>query len=355
MNKEAFFMTAQKKNHRPGKTFLVVFCSLLLLIGLVLLGGRLWFRLPVSDYYAASEAAFAIPGLSEGFVPQGLALDEEAGVYLVGGYMKKSGEASPVFVVDRRTGELKARATLAEPDGSAFTSHAGGLAVSGDNVLIAGSEGGCVDIFDREAILAAGDGSPVQRLGRLYTRLSENDPLGVAFVDVSMDDDGDLLTVGEFYREPQYPTAESHKFTTPSGERLQALAVTYRVSEDGLSLAPLRAYALPDLVQGFTFHDSRIWLSASWGVGFSHIYAWDLESLQPFDTISVDGQSIPMYALESCTRAVDYKLPPMSEEIVFSGEKLLTMCESASRKYYFGQLTGGQWCYATDLSRLAAR
>ena len=45
----------------------------------------------------------------------------------------------------------------------------------------------------------------------------------------------------------------------------------------------------------------------------------------------------------------------MSEEIVFSGEKLLTMCESASRKYYFGQLTGGQWCYATDLSRLAAR
>ena len=47
MNKEAFFMTAQKKNHRPGKTFLVVFCSLLLLIGLVLLGGRLWFRLPV--------------------------------------------------------------------------------------------------------------------------------------------------------------------------------------------------------------------------------------------------------------------------------------------------------------------
>ena len=35
MKKEAFFMTAQKKNHRPGKTFLVVFCSLLLLIGLV--------------------------------------------------------------------------------------------------------------------------------------------------------------------------------------------------------------------------------------------------------------------------------------------------------------------------------
>ena len=321
-------MTAQKKNHRPGKTFLVVFCSLLLLIGLVLLGGRLWFRLPVSDYYAASEAAFAIPGLSEGFVPQGLALDEEAGVYLVGGYMKKAGEASPVYVVDRRTGELKARTSLTEPDGSAFTGHAGGLAVSGDNVLIAGSEGGCVDIFDREAILAAGDGFPVQRLGQLYTRLSESDPLGVAFVDVSMDDEGDLLTVGEFYREPQYPTAESHKFTTPSGERLQALAVTYRI---------------------------RIWLSASWGIGFSHIYAWDLESLQPFDTISVDGQSIPLYALESCTRAVDYKLPPMSEEIVFSGEKLLTMCESASRKYYFGQLTGGQWCYATDLSRLAAR
>ena len=32
--------------------------------------------------------------------------------------------------------------------------------------------------------------------------------------------------------------------------------------------------------------------------------------------------------------------------------KLLTMCESATRKYYFGLLTGGQWCYATDLSKM---
>ena len=348
-------MTAQKKKRRPGKTILIVLCSILLLIALVLLGGRLWFRLPVGDYYAASEAAFAIPGLSEGFVPQGLALDEEAGVYLVGGYMKKAGEASPVYAVDRRTGELKARASLAEPDGTAFTGHAGGLAVSGCNVLIPGSESGCVDIFDRDAILSSGSGSSVQRLGRLYTRLSENDPLGVAFVDVSMGDEGDLLTVGEFYRDPQYPTADSHKFTAPSGERLQALAVTYRISEDGLSLTPLRAYALPDLVQGLTFHDGRIWLSTSWAVGFSHIYAWDLQSLQPFDTIDVEGTNVPLFALESTTRAADYKLPPMSEEIVFSGGKLLTMCESASRKYWFGLLTGAQWCYATDLTQIITR
>lgn len=345
-------MKTHKTSRRPGRTLLLVICSLLLLVVLVLVGGRLWFRLPVTGYYKASDAAFSIPGLSDGFVPQGLDYDEQDRVFLVGGYMKKAGQPSPVYAVDRSSGTVVAKASLAEADGSAFTGHAGGLAVSGDNVYVAGNDGVC--IFDREAILAAADGESVQCLGKLYTRLSEDDTLGVAFVDITPDNEGDLLTAGEFYRDPQYPTPVSHKFTAPSGEYLQALAVTYRVSEDGGSLTPLRAYALPDLVQGLTFHDGKIWLSASWAVGFSHILAWDLEALSPFSTIAVDGHEIPLYALEAATRAVDYQIPPMSEEIVFVDGKLCTMCESASRKYWFGLLTGGQWCYSTALSDMSS-
>ena len=343
--------TRTKKTRHPGRIALIALFSVILLVCIILELGRLWFRLPVKDSYAASEIAFAIPGLSDGFVPQGLDLDEEDGVFLIGGYMKRSGQASPVYAVDRKTGEVKARALLAEPDGSAFTGHAGGLAVSGDNVLVAGDS--CVYIFDREAILAAGDGGAVQCLGKLPVRLDEDDPLGVAFVDVTADEEGDLLTVGEFYRNPNYPTADTHKFTASSGEFLQALAVTYRVSEDGGTLAPLRAYALPDQVQGIAFYDGRIWLSTSWGVSSSHILAWDMQALTPFGTISVEGQEVPLFALDSASRAAEWKLPPMSEEIVFSDGKLYTMCESASRKYYFGLLTGAKWCYATDLTQLA--
>lgn len=45
-------------------------------------------------------------------------------------------------------------------------------------------------------------------------------------------------------------------------------------------------------------------------------------------------------------------IPPMAEEIVFVDGKMLTMCESASNKNFFGNLTGGRWCYATDVTSI---
>ena len=344
--------TERKRN--PWKTVAVIFGVIVLLIGLVLLGGRIYFRLPVKEYYNASEAAFEIPGLSEGFVPQGLAYDEETDVYLVGGYMKKSGAASPVYVVDAKIGELKAHASLVNADGTAFTGHAGGLAAWDCTVYVAGSR--CVHIFDKYEILAAKDGADVQCLGQIDVPLTADDSLGVAWVNIDFDGEDALLTVGEFYKNPEYTTPDSHKFSSPSGEYMQALAVTYRLSEDGGSLTPLKAYALPDLVQGFTVHDGKLWLSTSWGTGFSHIYAYDENNLEAFRSISVNGTTVPLFALDSNARTADYKIAPMSEEIVFSPDgKLLTMCESASRKYYFGLLTGAQWCYATDLSKMMSR
>ncbi|MBR5344849.1 MAG: hypothetical protein IK127_03400 [Clostridia bacterium] len=343
----------EKRKRSPWKKAVIIFGIIVLFISLVLLGGRIYFRLSVKEYYNASEAAFAIPGLSEGFVPQGLTYDEEADAYLVGGYMKAKDAASPVYTVDKKTGELKAHASLANADGSAFTGHAGGLAVWDCNVYVAGS--GCVYLFDRDEILTAKDGTQVQCLGQIDTPLTADDALGIAWVNISTDGGDTLMTVGEFYKDPEYPTPESHKFSSPSGERLQALAVTYRLSEDGGSLTPLKAYALPDLVQGFADYNGKIWLSTSWGTGFSHIYTYEEESLEAFRSIDVNGTTVPLFALDSAARTADYKIAPMAEEIVFTDGKLLTMCESASRKYYFGLLTGAQWCYATDLSKMMSR
>ena len=225
-----------KRRRNPWKTAAVVFGVLVLFIGLVLLGGRIWFRLPVKEYYGASEAAFAIPGLADGFVPQGLAFDEESGAYLVGGYMTGKGKASPVYVVDAKTGELKAHASLTNADGTPFTGHAGGLSVWGCNVYVAGN--GCLHLFDRDEILAAGDGAEVQCLGQIAVPLAAEDTLGVSWVDIQTEGDEALLTVGEFYKNPEYKTPESRKFSAPSGERLQALAVTYRLPDAPEGLRP---------------------------------------------------------------------------------------------------------------------
>ena len=329
------------KRAKKRRGLIASLVSLILLIGLILLGGRLYFRLPVRDYYAASEPAFAIPGLTEGFVPQGLAYDAAHDVYLVGGYMK-DGRPSPIYAVNRSDGAVT-KSELTADANKPFTGHAGGLAVSGDTVLVAGS--GCLWLYSLEDVIRGGTISPKGQV--LATRLSENDPVGVAFVHA----DGNIITVGEFYREPNYPTADTHKFTAPSGEKLQALAIRY-LYNNGV-LTPFQAYALPDLVQGMTFHDDRIWLSTSWGAAFSGIGSYPMDRLQQLDTLNVDGTQVPLYALDAGAREALYKLPPMSEEIIFRDGKLLTMCESASRKYWFGLLTGGQWCYATDLTKMA--
>ena len=56
--------------------------------------------------------------------------------------------------------------------------------------------------------------------------------------------------------------------------------------------------------------------------------------------------------LDSSTLVSSFEAPPMAEEIIFVDDKILIMCESASNKYYFGNLTGGRWCYSTDVKEL---
>ena len=74
------------------------------------------------------------------------------------------------------------------------------------------------------------------------------------------------------------------------------------------------------------------------------------ENALPFTIVTVSGISIPLYELDSASLIKDYKFAPMSEEIVFVDGKLYTMCESASDKYIFGNLTNAKWCYYTDLN-----
>lgn len=172
--------------------------------------------------------------------------------------------------------------------------------------------------------------------------------MGVAFLHAQ---DG-LLYIGEFYRDPNYPTSDSHKLTSPSGELNPALLAVLPLSSDaplGISGDILCAYSVPGLIQGMCLDDKgRICLSASYGAAFSHIYIYS--SPVSGGNAEVLGQKVPLYFLDSSCLALDIKIPPMSEEIVFANGRLYTMCESASNKYIFGKLTSARYCYATDLS-----
>ena len=343
---------ANQKKKSPARTLVKVLVILLCVVFLILNAGRFYFRLPVLGYYGASEKAFRIPGLWEGFVPQGLSFDRESDSFLVTGY-RKDKTASPVYVVSRGDGKQTGLALLTAPDGTAYNGHAGGLSVAGDYVYVAGGGDGLY-VYSRADVLSApAGGAPVPCLGVIPTRLGELD-IQVSFTTLH---DG-VLTVGEFYRDPQYPTPESHKFTTAGGERLQALAVGYRLDPEaplGLDPVPVSAWALPDLAQGMCFgEDGTILVSTSWGAAFSAIRRYDPARAAVLTELPLGegGETIPLYALDSTANIGDWKFPPMAEEIELVEGKLYTMCESASTLYWFGKLTGAQWCYATATEKM---
>lgn len=326
------------------KVILIILGCLVGLVLLLLLGIRAYFRLPVSGYYRHSEKAFVIPGLSDGMIHQGLAYDGENDTFLITGY-RTDGNASQVSVVSKTDGKEVKRLNLANEDGSAFTGHVGGITVYGDYIYVADEEG--LAVFRRADVAAAADGGSVSAIG-LFGTSTADDSLHVAFTHV----EGDMIYVGEFYREANYPTPDSHKYTTAAGDKNTALILAYKLDGAaplGISDQIERAYSIPGLVQGMCFDaDGEIYLSQSYAVAFSHITRYDASKEE--GRITVLGQTVPLYVLDSSTQTGDMELAPMSEEIVIVDGKLYTMCESATNKYIFGKFTSAKYCYATDIS-----
>ncbi len=342
-------MSETKRTKKAGRVLLRIGVILAAAIAAILLGGRLWFRLPVANYYKHSEKAFLIPGLGEKFVPQGLSYDAASGSFFVTGY--RSGEgASPIYLVDKKSGKTVKEVLLLEEDGSDFCGHAGGLSVYGPYVYVAGGGDHCLFVYSKDEILQAEDGAGVVCLGSFPVSIYEEGDMSVSFTAVG---DG-TLWAGEFYREQNYKTADSHKRTTKAGDYQQAMAVAYRFSDAadavfGLDPVPVKAYSLPDLVQGMCFDRGKVYLSTSYAVAFSHIFVYDLAKAEAQGEIDGEKGKLPLYALDSAALVDDLTFPPMAEEIEILDGRIYTMCESASSKYIFGKLTGGKWCYATKL------
>ncbi len=339
--------TSKKKSWKEHLVMGVAYT--MLFIGLLFIAFKLYFRLPHSDYYNASVAAFEIPATDDGFIAQGIDYDPVLEHFLVTGYMK-DGSASPLFLVGK-DGKAKKVLYFTLPDGSSYTGHGGGVAYVGKYVYLSGDVDGCLYLIDYAQVCAAESGSTLATLPTpLMTAVSESDYVAPAFVTAV----GDYLIVGEFYREGDYPTLESHKHTTGAGDEHRALAVVWRVEEAqplGVSASPVAALSLPDQVQGMTVSADRVYLSTSWGLSWSHILAYDASCVESAYQRNIDllGSSLPLYALDSGTMVSDTEIPPMAEELVILDGCLYVMCESASDKYIFGKFTGGEYCYATEL------
>ena len=151
-----------KTEKTKSKKALKIVIIIVAVICLFLLGIRAYFRLPVAEYYRNSEKSFLIPGISDGAVLQGL--EYANGKFLVCGYMS-DGSASKIYVVDGKNNSTEKKLLLQKEDGSAYTGHAGGVAVNGKYVYVADGSDKCLYVYLLADIDAASDGGSVTLAG----------------------------------------------------------------------------------------------------------------------------------------------------------------------------------------------
>ena len=331
------------KSRKIIKRIIKILIVVIIIELLIFQGARMYFRIPVSEYYKNSEEAFVIPDIGDGFIAQGLAYDERSECFFITGYMNDK-SASPIYIVEKSSGLCLNKLSMKNADGSDFHGHAGGLTIHGDYIYVAGSGDSCLYVFSYDTAINSEKNDTITCLGSFP--MAEN--MSVAYTS----SDSDSIYAGEFYREANYQTPENHKMTTKAGDYNQAIIQRYRFSDSedavfGIETIPFEIYSVTDLVQGMDVYKGKIYLSTSYAVAFSHIFIY--EKPQSTSTFNIAGKDIPLYELDSASLKDDLKIPPMAEEIVFTDGKMYTMCESASNKYIFGKLTSAKWCYATKI------
>lgn len=295
-----------------------------LLVVLVVLNAGVTFK--YWDFFGNSKGDFIIPGLTSAYVPQGFDYIEETDTYLMCGYMA-DGSSSRIYI---RFGDGTTRfASLYYADGTVYDKHAGGICHNGDYVYLAGDDG--VDVFSMEQVQMGGDAS---MLGTIPTG---HDMAYCSFYD-------GFLLAGNFYYPEHYETPETHRITTPAGDRNTALMTVFRAdpeAEFGIDPAPVAAISTPGKVQGMCFtSDEEIVLSISWSLTNSNLLFYGVDT-ERVGSVQVLGGEVPLYYLDSENLKDTVVLPPMSEELVCKDGRVFVMFESACNKYIFGKLIRG--------------
>ncbi|MGN0804600.1 MAG: hypothetical protein ACI4MS_04375 [Candidatus Coproplasma sp.] len=318
----------------PVQKAIIIIASIFIFINVVYLTCLIGERIAYGSFFSNAKAEFSTPGMNKGFVGQGLDYLEEQNAFLSCGYNAKKGKPSSVYYINAK-GKSR-EIVLKNADGSAYTGHTGGIAHYGDYVFITGSSG--CDVFNLSDFTSGN--SEAKKIGEIYSP-EGHDP---AFVTIK----GNMLYEGSFYRKGNYETPENERITTPFGDNNVAIIYAYELggSENlGVSANPVEAYSVRGLVQGMTFTENSIVLSCSWGLSASHLYFYNMESLQQ-GQLTVGGEQIPIKYLDSSCLVKTVKAPPMSEEIVYKDGKIYIMTESASNKYVFGKIMSGNKIYS---------
>ena len=274
-----------------------------------------------TDVAEYSSNAFAVPGLDDGFIPQGICYVEKLDAFALSGYIK--GDNSRIYLVENGSDEAK---ELILKD---FTKHAGGIASDGDDIWVCAggneSEGGFIYHLSASFLDRASDGEEIEFDGSFQTQVRAS----------ALCCDGEMLYVAEFYEEDDYPVNPSHSF-----EENNAWAVGYKLpveagEYDGTEKAPDVIISIPEKVQGMSVTDEgNVLFSTSYG----RFYDSTLHVYEPFESwnqseFDFDGTVVPFYAASDESLVSKVKMPTLMEGIDVEGSDLYAVFESGAGAY----------------------
>ena len=290
---------------------------------LLIVGGLNLLKFAIyGDYYAIKEDVCRNPGLSDGFVCQGICVLEEQERILVSGYMIDQ-SPSRIYVTDLDNRSYYV--SVIYGSGKDFTGHSGGIAVCGDSVYIPG--GGRLYVLSLASVLEAREGDRVE-IQKIIPVQSE-----ASFVYA----DEANVYVGEYHDGRRHFTDHPHE--TAEGMH-HAIVARYPREEmeayhkvEHPHVTPDRIYSVRNNVQGICFtDDGSVVLSTSYGIGDTVYYLYREEAAVDSGA-RLDG--VPIYDL--CGEYARVKGPAMGEDLDFSEGRVYTLSESASDKYVFGK------------------
>lgn len=294
----------------------------------------MWFRMHYHMFFGSAQPAFTVPGLSDRFVPQGIEACGD-GAFLLSGYIANTGSARIYYV---GADGLSRAVRVCDEEGTTLVSHAGGICTNGPYTYLASGNGKCyvlssADLFD-----------PASKESNILGTIETDNAASFCYLE------GGHLFVGE-YEYGRFETAASHHIMTPSGDGNTAVILSYELDGNqpyGVCQTADTAYSIPGRIQGMSFtDDGRVVLSASSFKDSSQLFFYDYAlATGGAQGIFWSGNTpIPLYYLDSacCTNIVP--MPPYSEETVFSDDWLFVLFESASSRFQFGKLIGGQYVY----------
>lgn len=335
----------------------IILAILLVILGVGVLGFKLYDYILAAEFYNNAEVVFKTPGVTDSnFVPQGMTYIESEKIFLITGYMS-DGDAARVYAVypDGRVTYTR----LLNTDGTDYTDHTGGIEYFDSYVYITGEDSHGLDVFPAEDILS-GKGEAAQ-LGTVRTL---NSPAHCYVYN------GYIIT-GAFHKdESVYITPEHERYTTANGYDNTSMMTVFKLdadSEFGIDPTPVALISAREMVQGICITpEGQMVISTSWGLNSSHLYFYDLSEVYKVDTyeykgeIEIDGEkeafsyTLPLYVLDDnndkCLVDV-VTAPPMSEELVCLDGKIIVNCESACNKYIFGKFTTGFGIYGYNYNK----